>query len=469
MRNGNDGNVSVASYETEDNDEEKEEKTKPRSIFHQFFAPGSLDTSVSSDGEDDQSQGSHSSHSSLSKSSEDTGESSCSSTAQRFDRDLRAKHRDACKHMTNGKFSKAIKTFEGILADLLDRYGEEHHRVGAALHNVAVANLRAGQLNDARDAIEEAVRIRELTLGDKHAKVADSMVEYGIILLSMKKFEESLDMFKKALKLREREAKNARTKESSKEATLKIAKIRHNLGCVNFELGHLDEADAAYTEAINQQKVAFGWSGPFMMMLDTTKPGFLTMASTMCNKGYIALEQARYTDAIKIFYESLKIQKSLLQPNNKLCLSTLDNIGFAYCMLSDIVKAKTIYCDLVDLQKDPSMDQNQRGWAASLKKVIYCQIRLHEFEAAFDNLRLLEEWLATKGQHMRRAAEDLEKTHELLSEVNYQIFRFPTLADYTGRFGLCTGDGAELVDAEDWFPKKPANGSKMSGHRMTYA
>jgi len=124
---------------------------------------------------------------------------------------------------------------------------------------------------------------------------------------------------------------------------------------------------------------------------------------------------------------------------------------------------------LVDLQNDPSKDQNQRGWAASLKKVIYCQIRLHEFEAAFDNLRLLEEWLATKGQHMRRAAEDLEKTHELLSEVNYQIFRFPTLADYTGRFGLCTGDGAELVDAEDWFPKKPANGSKMSGHRMTYA
>ena len=58
------------------------------------------------------------------------------------------------------------------MADLLDRYGEEHHRVGAALHNVAVANLRAGELTDARDAIEEAVRIREMTLGEKHPKVA---------------------------------------------------------------------------------------------------------------------------------------------------------------------------------------------------------------------------------------------------------------------------------------------------------
>lgn len=100
--------------------------------------------------------------------------------------------------------------------------------------------------------------------------------------------------------------------------------------------------------------------------------------------------------------------------------------------------------------------------------MIYCQIRLHEFEGAFDNLRLLETWLATKGQNTRHAVEDLDKAHELISEVNYQIFRFPTLADYTGRCAMCTDD-RELVDVEDWFPKKPINGSKMSGHRMTYA
>lgn len=75
--------------------------------------------------------------------------------------------------------------------------------------------------------------------------------------------------------------------------------------------------------------------------------------------GYIALEQARYSDAISIFYESLKvnyhflelkflsklltlflqIQKNLLEADNKLILSTLDNIGFAYCMLQELDKA----------------------------------------------------------------------------------------------------------------------------------
>lgn len=76
----------------------------------------------------------------------------------------------------NGKYAKAIKTFESILSDLLEKLGEEHHRVGAALHNVAVANLRAGLLDDARDAIEEAVRIRKLTLGDENPKVAVSVL-----------------------------------------------------------------------------------------------------------------------------------------------------------------------------------------------------------------------------------------------------------------------------------------------------
>ena len=120
-----------------------------------------------------------SSQSNLSSLSESTDGSSYGSSYStdddiEFDNELRGKHRAACKNMSSGKFSRAIKTFEEILADLLDRYGEEHDRVGAALHNVAVANLRAGHLKDARDAIEEAVRIRQVTLGRKNSKVAVS-------------------------------------------------------------------------------------------------------------------------------------------------------------------------------------------------------------------------------------------------------------------------------------------------------
>ena len=74
----------------------------------------------------------------------------------------------------SGKFTKALKKFESILASILERFGDSHHRVGAALHNVGIANLRAGKLDDAMDAIEEAVRIRKATLGPQDPKVAVS-------------------------------------------------------------------------------------------------------------------------------------------------------------------------------------------------------------------------------------------------------------------------------------------------------
>lgn len=123
------------------------------------------------------------------------------------------------------------------------------------------------------------------------------------------------------------------------------------------------------------------------------------------------------------------------------------------------------------MQQESYGEVAQKGWAASLKKLIYCQIRLYEFEPAFDNLRLLEDYLSTKGQKTKNAAQDLEKAHELMGEVNYQIFKFPSIAEYTTRAvgcGLCADD-RDGIDVDPWFPKKPANGSKMSGHRMTYA
>lgn len=70
----------------------------------------------------------------------------------------------------------------------------------------------------------------------------------------------------------------------------------------------------------------------------------------------------------------------------------------------------------------------------------------------------------------KTAAEDLDKTHDLMGEVNYQIFKFPTIGEFTSRAACgLWADDRDCVDVEAWLPKKPANGSKMSGHRMTYA
>jgi len=345
--------------------------------------------------------------------------------------------------------------------------------------------------------------LTEIELCDTIWYLQDSLVEYGIILLSMKKYEESIKAFKEALILRKIEAEEAEDSTSEQDARLKMAKIRHNIGCVNFEIGRFDEAKRKYEEAIEDQRAIFGsWTAPFMLLTDTSKPGYLTMASTMCNKGkwewakwnrinkkcilyllkpgcdflyiptkgYIDVEQENYVEAISTFTESLKIQKVLLEANNKLILSTMENIAYCHCKNGDFKEAGKLYKELVKLQSETYGDQSQRGWSQSIKKLILCQIKEYEFEDAFDNLRVLEDYLSSKGHKMRHAASDLKRTHKLMGEVNYQIFKFPTISDYSSRFscGMC-GDDREIVDASAWFPKKPANGSKMSGHRMTYA
>jgi len=91
---------SPASFDTQEKDSDK------GSMFQRLFAPMSADTSVSS-ASDERSLESHSNVSMMSGSSNGSDESSCSSSrsAQRFDRELRAKHRGACKYMTVSSFA----------------------------------------------------------------------------------------------------------------------------------------------------------------------------------------------------------------------------------------------------------------------------------------------------------------------------------------------------------------------------
>jgi len=160
----------------------------------------------------------------------------------------------------------------------------------------------------------------------------DSLVELGIVLLSMKEYSDSLEIFMEALEMRESEADDMVLPEEIKESNLKVAKVLNNVGCVNFENSKFEAAKDAFVEAIKLQKKALGEVSSFSFTNPATKPGFLTMASTMCNKGYIELEQENYKESIAIFNESLIIQKMLLGADNKLVLSTYDNIGFAYAM-----------------------------------------------------------------------------------------------------------------------------------------
>jgi hypothetical protein len=136
-----------------------------------------------------------------------------------------------------------------------------------------------------------------------------------------------------------------------------------------------------------------------------------------------------------------------------------------------MLNLKQIYKELCTLQQESYSEVSQKGWSQCARKLIFCQITLGQWEDSMKTLELLDDYLTTKGSKAKNVAADLENVYEVMGEVNYQIFKFPTLAETANRAMGCAlcSDGREEIDLSVWVPKKPANGSKMSGHRMTYA
>jgi tetratricopeptide (TPR) repeat protein len=283
----------------------------------------------------------------------------------------------------------------------------------------------------------------------------------------MEEHDDALKVFQRALKLRRDEHDELVLADEIDESRLKLAKVLNNIGCVNFEKNALVAAKEAFDEAIVLQKSVFRNWLTLMCGMDTNSPGILTMASTMCNKAYVEIEQDNFESAISIFLESLKIQKAILGSTNKLVQSTLDNLGYGYVMRGQTDKALKMYSEIWEVQKD-SHDTIQEKME-TMKKMIVCHTRLEQWPQAFEMLELLED---SQQDTEPDNYKTLETTRKLMGEVNYQILKLPSLSDATKSAlgcGICMGSSDEDIHLEAWLIPKPENTSKMSGHRVTHA
>ena len=291
-------------------------------------------------------------------------------------------------------------------------------------------------------------------------------MELGIILLSMEEHEDALKVFQRALKLRREEREDIYGEDDMDECNLKIAKVLNNIGCVNFEKGDMEAAGRSFDEAIALQDGVFKNFVTMVCGVDSNSPGILTMASTMCNKGYVEIHLGNFTSAVTIFNDSLQIQKSILGSGNKLVQSSLDNVGYAYAMINQFPKALEAYNEIwshLSITHEVTEEKVEM-----LRKKIICHIQLKQFQAALDHLRILEELQDEIGE----SGDEMDRTHRLMGEVNYEILRLPSLSDATNRAlgcAVCIGPEEEGVNLDSWIIEKPDNTSKMSGHRVTHA
>ena len=103
--------------------------------------------------------------------------------------------------------------------------------------------------------------------------------------MSLKQYEDSRQIFLEALAMRETEAEYLVLPADIQRSNIKVAKVLNNIGCVHFEMGNFVEGNIIFEASIRMQKKSVGELSVFNFTDPTKKPGFLTMASTMCNKG----------------------------------------------------------------------------------------------------------------------------------------------------------------------------------------
>ena len=433
---------------------------------------------------------------------------------------LRDGHRRACKYLKNSDFPRALEEFEGILDELMNSLGDSHRRVGSALHNVGIVNIRADNLEDAIDALEEAIRIRKDVHGPDHPKVADSLLELGIALLSQKDYEDALEIFNDALEIRENDlVEEARhgSNEDRIHCVLQVAKALNNIACVYFEYGSLSKALKTLEDVLEMQKEAID-------ELTERDPDYkqakLSLATTYCNIGYVHADNADWDNAIEFldrayavrlcaapmpylispwfFLQStnsptlipnhspfwsiiLQIQAKHLPSGSGVAISTLENLAYANYKEKNLCIALEMYQEIL-LDQMELYGRYDIACAQTLHNIACIHIRQCEYEEALEQLNIAEDiQLDVLGEKSRR----LKKTRAMISAIQYELLKFPSIPEMFNRAMtkggmknpvtnklLCScgnGEVSELASLGNFQPIKPDIISKMSGHKISYA
>ena len=140
-------------------------------------------------------------------------------------------------------------------------------------------------------------------------------------------------------------------------------------------------------------------------------------------------------------------------------MSTLDNLAFAYLGFCSYDAALNTYEELFSNQEN-SYSLTPLDCASTLKKIVYVQIMQSNFEDALKTLCQLED---IQSDALTADSKHLRQTRRLMGQTNFQVMKHPGLACFS-----CEG-ADEPMDITQWKPKKPINGSKMSGHRISCA
>eukprot|EP00429_Kryptoperidinium_foliaceum_P011170 CAMPEP_0176002930 /NCGR_PEP_ID=MMETSP0120_2-20121206/906_1 /TAXON_ID=160619 /ORGANISM="Kryptoperidinium foliaceum, Strain CCMP 1326" /LENGTH=846 /DNA_ID=CAMNT_0017335545 /DNA_START=162 /DNA_END=2703 /DNA_ORIENTATION=- len=320
-------------------------------------------------------------------------------------RHLKMIHESAVNFFKRGRYSEALHLLEIIVDVQRRRNGPVHEDVGAALHNVGLAELRLGENYKALQAFEAAVRARKEALGRDHPQVAVSLVKVGITLMLLKRLEDSLWIFREALTVR-------RNALGPKHPS--TARILNNIGCVHVEFDESKEAKRSFEAALEIQRNALSES-------PDSGPILFGAATTLQNLAYLYRKNRMYEKEALVLREAFGIQEQVLGEVHPTVVTTLESLARACTLSGHRDHALKYYNEC--LERLYEIDEDNREEQA---RIMFLMSGVHEsmgdMESQIEKLQLASKVL--RLDEISREGADLEyQIVEKLAQVRDLLAR----------------------------------------------
>jgi len=240
------------------------------------------------------------------------------SAVDNADQNLNRIHKQAMKHLDANEIDEALKLLNRAMQSHRKKYGEVHHLVGTALHNIGMVNFFARRYPEALSHFEEAIRVRTKALGSDHPDVQASAMKIALIYLATDKLNKASESFRKI-----------------RETFLdvlgyghpQLAKIHNNVGAVAFEFGDQEYALKCFEMAYEFQRRLLEeqdeWETP-----DDHEIVSLATANSLCNMGFVLAKSKEYLQAANAYENALEVLRNHLPRKHHRVLEVCENIDY---------------------------------------------------------------------------------------------------------------------------------------------
>jgi tetratricopeptide (TPR) repeat protein len=185
----------------------------------------------------------------------------------------------AMHHLDYHQYGDAIDLFQSALNSHRAKYGNTHHLVGTALHNMGRIHLLAGKdhYTQAFDVFSQAVQVRQAALGVEHPDVHASLLQIGLVHMACGQLRRAQQVF---WDLRERFLKVVGYGHPF------MAKLVNNLGVCAYELGD-------FKTALQQFELAYEY---------TQTRG----VDVLCNRAFCQFQKGNVLESLQLYELALE-------------------------------------------------------------------------------------------------------------------------------------------------------------------